>query len=57
MLKADDLLAMDNSDARDSSTTSVFLRPAETRRPTAIGSTSKYVLKFCYRDYCKILSF
>jgi len=35
MLKADDLLAMDNSE------TSVSLRPAETRRPTAISSTSK----------------
>jgi U4/U6.U5 tri-snRNP-associated protein 1 len=43
MLKADDLLAMDSSDPRDSSstTTSVFLRPAENRRPTAIASASK----------------
>jgi hypothetical protein len=45
MLKADDLLAMDSSDPRESSSTStsVFLRPAETRRPTAIASASKYV--------------
>ncbi|CAF3351073.1 unnamed protein product [Rotaria sp. Silwood1] len=43
MLKADDLLAMDSSEPRESSstTTSVSLRPAETRRPTAIVSTSK----------------
>jgi len=40
MLKADDLLLMDSSESRESST-SVFLRPAETRRPTAISSTSK----------------
>jgi U4/U6.U5 tri-snRNP-associated protein 1 len=41
MLKADDLLAMDSSEPRESSTTSVFLRPAEIRRSTAIASTSK----------------
>lgn len=43
MLKADDLLAMDSSEPQESSTpTSVFLRPAEIRRPTAITSASKY---------------
>ncbi|CAF2325116.1 unnamed protein product [Rotaria sp. Silwood2] len=43
MLKADDLLAMDSSESRQSSTTttSVSLRPAETRRSNAIVSTSK----------------
>jgi hypothetical protein len=46
MLKADDLLAMDSSDPRESTTTtSVFLRPAEIRRPTAISSASKYVFQ------------
>ncbi|CAF0844189.1 unnamed protein product [Rotaria sordida] len=40
MLKADDLLAMDSSEPRESST-SISLRRAETRRPTAIVSTSK----------------
>ena len=46
MLKADDLLAMDSSEPQESSTaTSVFLRPAEVRRSTAISSASKYVFK------------
>jgi hypothetical protein len=54
MLKADDLLAMDSSDPRDSSstTTSVFLRPAENRRPTAIASASKYVFFFQIFLFC-----
>ncbi|CAF3360470.1 unnamed protein product [Rotaria socialis] len=41
MLKADDLLAMDSSEPRRTSSTSVTLRPAENRRSTAIVSTSK----------------
>lgn len=43
MLKADDLLAMDNSESQGTSATasSVALRPAETRRATAIVSSSK----------------
>lgn len=42
MLKADDLLAMDHSESQGTSATnSVALRPAETRRSTAIVSTSK----------------
>ena len=42
MLKADDLLAMDKSESQGSSATpSVALRPVETRRPTAIVSSSK----------------
>jgi len=57
MLKADDLLAMDSSELQESSTTtSVFLRPAEIRRPTAIASASKYVFEFSYLNYWKILS-
>jgi hypothetical protein len=59
MLKADDLLAMDSSEPQESSTTttSVFLRPAEIRRPTAIASASKYVFEFSYLNYWKILFF
>lgn len=62
MLKADDLLAMDSSEPQESSSsstttkteTSVFLRPAEVRRPTAIASASKYIFKFLYVNYLNI---
>jgi hypothetical protein len=54
MLKADDLLAMDAGES-STATTSVSLRPAEMRRPTAIVSTSKYVFRFNYFDYWKKL--
>ncbi|UJR33324.1 hypothetical protein I4U23_020774 [Adineta vaga] len=40
MLKADDLLAMDSSELQESST-SISLRPAESRRSTAIASSTK----------------
>jgi hypothetical protein len=57
MLKADDLLAMNSSEPRESSTTSISLRPAENRRPTTIVSTSKYVFEFSCRSYYKVLYF
>jgi hypothetical protein len=59
MLKADDLLAMDSSEPRESSATvpSISLRPAETRRSTAIVSTSKYIFEFSYLDSYKVQYF
>ena len=60
MLKADDLLAMDSSEPRESSTTtttSVSLRPAETRRSTVITSASKYVFESLYHHCSKVWYF
>ena len=54
-LKADDLLAMNNSEA--STTVSVALRPAENRRPTAIASASKYVAYMPLFDGSRLSSF